>query len=139
VRSTGRVVRFDQIRGYGFIAPDGGGEDVFLHANDLEMEKSQVRRDSRVSFEIEDGERGKFATAVRPHRVQSDSASSSGGSNSVQYETDEFFDSITNEEFSHLATEALLRVTPALTGEQILKVREIFSGLADKHGWIDSR
>lgn len=137
MRSTGRVVRFDQLRGYGFIAPDGGGDDVFLHANDLEMEKSELKRDSRVSFEIEDGERGKFATTVRPHRPQPDRISPSE-SNIAQYETDEFFDSVTSEEFSHLVTEILLQVAPALTGEQILKVRENLSSLADEHGWIDS-
>jgi cold shock protein len=136
VRATGRVVRFDKSRGYGFIAPDIGGDDVFLHVNDLEMEESQLRRDLIVSFEIEDGERGKFATAVRLHRAQPDSAPPPEPK-SASDETDEFFDIMTVEEFNHLATEMLLHITPALTGEQILKVRESFSRLADKHGWID--
>ena len=115
MRCTGRVIRFDETRGYGFIAADDGGDDVFLHANDLEMEKSQLRRSARVSFEVEEGERGKFATAVRPHPVPASSHASEDG----EYVTDEFFDGISAEEFNHLVTEALLQVTPALTGEQI--------------------
>lgn len=62
---TGKVIRFDDVRGYGFNSPDIGGEDIFLHANDLEMEKPLARPGARVSYEIEEGARGKFATAVR--------------------------------------------------------------------------
>ncbi|WP_261888031.1 cold-shock protein [Mycobacterium pseudoshottsii] len=58
------MVRFDDVRGYGFIAPDSGGEDVFLHANDLDFDRLLAKRGTRVSFDIEDGPRGKFATAV---------------------------------------------------------------------------
>ena len=65
MRVTGTVIRFDDMRGYGFISPDAGGEDVFLHANDLEINKARVRPGLKVSFEVEEGARGKFATAVR--------------------------------------------------------------------------
>lgn len=135
VRVTGRIVRFDDIRGYGFIAPDTGGDDVFLHANDLEIEKSSVGRGVRVSFGIEDGPRGKFATAVRLSldgpvgevRHVRDSASDS----------DEYYDVLSVEEFRHAVTETLLGITPAITGAQILQARAVFEAMARKNGWIE--
>jgi CspA family cold shock protein len=61
---TGKVVRFDEVRGYGFIAPDGGGEDVFVHANVLGDEKYVFAPGLRVGFEVTDGDRGPKAYAV---------------------------------------------------------------------------
>ncbi|WP_143665283.1 cold-shock protein, partial [Streptomyces cacaoi] len=63
--AAGRVVRFDGARGYGFIAPEHGGEDVFLHANDLLVPESLVHAGVAVEFEIEDGDRGLKASSVR--------------------------------------------------------------------------
>ena len=62
---TGKVVRFDEVRGYGFIAPDGGGEDVFVHANVLGSEKHVFGPGLRVGFEASDGDRGPKAHVVR--------------------------------------------------------------------------
>jgi cold shock CspA family protein len=130
VRVTGRVVRFDDIRGYGFIAPDIGGDDVFLHANDLEIEKALARRGARVSFEIEDGPRGKFATGVQlsidaPAQVAD------------RKDTDEYYDVLSVDEFKHTMTEILIEGTPTITGEQIQQVRVAFETLARKHGWVE--
>jgi CspA family cold shock protein len=61
---TGKVVRFDEVRGYGFIAPDGGGEDVFVHANVLGDDKYVIGPGLRVEFEATDGDRGPKAYAV---------------------------------------------------------------------------
>lgn len=63
--ATGKILRFDEIRGYGFIAPDAGGEDVFLHANALLAEKHQYHPGVPVEFDVIEGERGLKATAVR--------------------------------------------------------------------------
>ncbi len=61
---TGKVVRFDEVRGYGFIAPDGGGEDVFVHANVLGDDKYVFGPGLRVEFEATDSDRGPKAYAV---------------------------------------------------------------------------
>jgi CspA family cold shock protein len=138
VRATGRVVRFDEARGYGFIAPDNSGEDVFLHANDLEMEKRQAKPGARVTFEVEEGNRGKFATEVR---LSTDAAPpdhhDSDGADALS-PTDDYFDVLTVEEFRHAVTEKLLHITPPLTAPQILSVRSSFEELARKQGLIDS-
>lgn len=136
MRVSGKVVRFDEVRGYGFITPDFGGEDVFLHANDLEMEKHLAKRGAAVSFEIEEGDRGKFATHVRlsiesaPRPAPKEIDDNAAG--------DDYFDVLTSEEFLHIATERLLLISPPLTGQQILAVRNSFEELARKQGLIDS-
>jgi cold shock protein len=57
--STGRVARYDDDRGFGFIIPDDGGSDVFVHANNL-VNADALKKDWRVSFEIvTDDRRGK--------------------------------------------------------------------------------
>src|ERR1700733_13431711 len=61
---TGKVIRFDEVRGYGFIAPDGGGEDVFVHANVLGDDKYVFGPGLRVEFEATDGDCGPKAYLV---------------------------------------------------------------------------
>ena len=62
---TGSVVRFDRRRGYGFVTPDDGGEDIFVHQNNINMEGFRfLQIGERVSFELEVGEKGMKATGV---------------------------------------------------------------------------
>jgi cold shock protein len=137
VRITGKVIRFDAVRGYGFISPDVGGEDVFLHVNDLEFEKPLARAGARVSFEILDGDRGKFATAVRlATKAATANATSTHEVDSVD-ESDDYYDVLSAAEFRHLVTEILLQISPSIAGDQIIAVRSEFEKLARKQGWID--
>jgi cold shock CspA family protein len=136
LRVTGKIIRFDDVRGYGFITPDIGGEDVFLHVNDLEMEKQLASLGAKVSFEIEEGERGKFAKAVRltEHSSPSTTSNHPHGTSVVD---DDYYDVLSVTEFRYSVTEFLLQITPPVTGHQILEARSHFEDLARKHGWIE--
>jgi CspA family cold shock protein len=50
---TGKVSHYDSGRGFGFIIPDDGGADVFVHAKYL-SNASLLKKDQRVTFEIVD-------------------------------------------------------------------------------------
>jgi len=137
MRLSGRVVRFDKVRGYGFVTPDGGGDDVFLHANDLEVEKSLARPGVRVSFDVEEGERGQFATSVR--LCEGESMAEFGGQGvSVGDESDEYIEVLSGAEFEHAATELLLAVTPPLSAPQIVAIRAAFAQMAHQQSWLDA-
>lgn len=63
--TVGRVIRYDEARGYGFITPMGGGADIFVHANDLVTADRELRPGVQVSFEIFPSDRGLKAYAVQ--------------------------------------------------------------------------
>jgi len=67
--TTGIVKFFNTQKGYGFIAPEGGGGDVFVHISAVERAgMTTLNEGMRVNFEIEtDQRRGKTnATNLRP-------------------------------------------------------------------------
>jgi cold shock CspA family protein len=149
---AGRVVRFDGTRGYGFIAPDHGGEDVFLHANDLMMPESFVHTGVAVEFEIEDGDRGLKASSVRLlERPESPSfeSPSTVGSRSLQVPgppsartedadgDDPMCDVLSVAEYTRAVTELLLEAGPGLTGAQILDIRRRLVHFGKSHGWAE--
>jgi len=57
---TGTVKFFNSEKGYGFIAPENGGPDAFVHISAVERAgMSTLDRDQRVSYELETDRRGK--------------------------------------------------------------------------------
>lgn len=59
---TGTVKFFNQDKGYGFIAPDGGGADAFVHISALEASGiGTLAEKDRVSYDLEQDRRGKMA------------------------------------------------------------------------------
>jgi len=60
--TIGTVKFFNESKGYGFIAPDGGGQDAFVHISAVENAGMRsLRENQRVSFDMEQDRRGKMA------------------------------------------------------------------------------
>ena len=58
--TTGTVKFFNLDKGYGFIQPETGGEDAFVHISAVEAAGMQsLDRDQRISYELETDRRGK--------------------------------------------------------------------------------
>jgi len=59
--NNGTVKFFNNAKGFGFITPDDGGKDVFVHANNL---NDDINEGDKVSFEIEETQKGLSANNV---------------------------------------------------------------------------
>jgi CspA family cold shock protein len=60
--SNGTVKFFNNAKGFGFITPDDGGKDVFVHKNDL---IDNIREGDKVSYDVAEGEKGLNAVEVK--------------------------------------------------------------------------
>lgn len=59
---TGTVKFFNADKGYGFIAPEGGGDDAFVHISAVERAgMSTLDKEQRVSYDLEKDQRGKMS------------------------------------------------------------------------------
>lgn len=141
----GKVLRFDEIRGYGFIAPEDGGDDVFMHANDFRDDETLFRPGAVVEFELEEGDRGPKASNI--HVLERPTAAPAGGGGSadtsrrapaVGEPDDGLCDVLTSREFRYEVTDVLIESAPTLTAAQISAMRERLAGFAKSHGWIEA-
>ena len=65
--STGTVKWFNAKKGFGFIVPDEGGNDLFVHHTEINTEGYASLDDGqKVEFEIGEGKKGPCATKVNP-------------------------------------------------------------------------
>ena len=63
---NGTVKWFDQVRGFGFVTPDDGGQDVFLHSSVLQRAgRVDVQQGEKVALDVRDGQRGRQAVTIK--------------------------------------------------------------------------
>ena len=160
---TGKVVQFDDIRGYGFIAPDKGGEDVFMHANVLVDDKLLFVPGLPVEFEVTEGDRGLKAYAVHvlrdrietvvpapkpipvpkpmpvPRAPALPAPVATGEAASSQADDEEdLCDVLTALAFRQELMELMLESEPTLTAAQIKQLLQSLIELGARHGWVEN-
>lgn len=60
--SNGTVKFFNELKGFGFIGPDDGSKDVFVHKNEL---TEKIAEGDKVSYDVEEGQKGLNAVNVK--------------------------------------------------------------------------
>ena len=64
---TGIVKWFNDAKGFGFIKPDAGGDDLFAHFSEIQGSGFKTLKDGqRVTFEVKQGPKGLQASAIKP-------------------------------------------------------------------------
>jgi CspA family cold shock protein len=144
---NGRVVRYEASRGYGFIAPDHGGEDVFVHASELESADVPVSCGSRVRFRVVESIKGAKAYDVsaitngEPVASLVVSTIAPPVANTVApastADSDDMCEIVSENQFLQEVTELILQAAPGVTGVQLVAIRKDLRDLAMKHGWLD--
>lgn len=154
VTVSGKVVHYDANRGFGFLSPEGGGADVFLHINDIDIDEALLRPGAEVSFDVEETDRGSKATNVkvtqeapegdaaeersqrrddfrgRDRHDRGDRHDRRGGDRDRGPRRQRGGGPLFNE-----LTELLLDASPDLTARQITAIRSRLMDLASTRGW----
>jgi CspA family cold shock protein len=80
---TGTVKWFNNAKGFGFILPDGGGDDIFAHYSSIDMDGYRtLKAGQAVIFDVAKGDKGLHATQIKVD------AASDGGHKATSAKTD---------------------------------------------------
>lgn len=79
--ANGTVKWFNNAKGFGFVLPEGGGDDLFVHYSSIQMEGFKTLKAGEVvQYDVEEGPKGLLAVNVRPAVAEaSDEAADDAG------------------------------------------------------------
>jgi cold shock CspA family protein len=132
---TGTVVKYDEERGYGFISPDDGGEDLFMHVREVLGAEEEISLHSRVEFDVVGAARGPRATAIRV--IGSAPVERRAPAPREADDPDDGVDVLTEAAYTRHITEVLINAVPTVTGTQIIEIRQMMIAFARRHGWVE--
>lgn len=65
--SSGKVKWFNETKGFGFIVPDAGGEELFAHYSAIQSDGFKVLKENqRVTYDVVQGQKGLQAANIKP-------------------------------------------------------------------------
>jgi cold shock protein len=65
--ATGTVKWFNDAKGFGFITPEGGGDDLFAHFSEIRVDGFKtLQENQKVEFEVKQGPKGLQASNIKP-------------------------------------------------------------------------
>ncbi|MEC3917710.1 cold-shock protein [Nocardia sp. CDC160] len=131
--SIGKLVSFDSSRGFGFIRPEDGGPDVFVHVNDIGLDEDELRQGRVFEFDVTEGDRG--PKAINLAVVPGQNAASTARHKNKDHRGS---GQLTASEHRRLITELLLDASPQLTAGEIITIRDRLTAFADQHGWLEN-
>ena len=73
--ATGTVKWFNNAKGYGFVVPESGGDDIFVHYSSIQMDGYRTLRAGQpITFEVKEGPKGLHAVNIRLQGSPADAA-----------------------------------------------------------------
>jgi cold shock protein len=144
--ATGRILQFDHTRGYGFVAAQDGGDDIFLHTSVFNGYPDMLVPGALVEFQVMAGDRGRKAYDARLADEEWEKAPADrtpapapvpAAETLPADDDDQMCDVLSSAEFGHELTELLLNTVPELTGGQIIQARRSILEFAKQHGWTE--
>jgi len=78
--ATGTVKWFNNAKGYGFVLPEAGGDDLFIHYSSIQMDGyKSLKAGQGVQYELQEGPKGLHAVNIRPSDAEAGSAAEAEG------------------------------------------------------------
>ncbi|WP_213453277.1 cold-shock protein [Rhizomonospora bruguierae] len=153
--ATGRIIRFSKLNGYGFIEADDGGEDVFVHMNDVGEAAQILQPGMRVEYNTVMSERGLRATDLRvipsahpapvapspapsaPRPAGSTPARAAGQGGAAEDDDDSLIEVLGVVEYEREITDVLIDTISTVTAAEIVEIRRRLVKAAADRGWIE--